>query len=340
MRRLAGWDLDGAPAPGGCPTAIDAALPAVRRHKLLGVLAAAVEAGDIAVDDDERAAVADAHRTAMGEVLLLEDVMLEAIDVLDRAGVGHRVLKGSALAHLVHPDPSQRCFGDVDLLVEGRLLPAAVAAIVEAGGERLQPSLSEEFDRRFTKSVTLRWQRGTELDLHRTLAPGPYGLLVRPADVRSDPRTFTLAGRALDTPSVEIHLLHGALHASLGDVEPRLGSLRDIALMVRRPDLDVDHVLGMARRWRCEAPVAQGVAAAEALGRAGTPLTDWALRHRPTAADEKLLAAYAERQGRFRRQALASMRVLPNWSERIAYARSVGRIPSRLRGRRRYARRP
>jgi hypothetical protein len=165
-------------------------------------------------------------------------------------------------------------------------------------------------------------------------------LLLRPADIRSDPRVLTLAGRALDTPSVEVHLLHGALHAALGDVEPRLGNLRDIALMVRRPDLDIDHVLGTARGWRCEAPIAQGIAAAEALGHAGTPLTDWAIRYRPTAGDEKLLAAYAERQGRFRRQALASMRVLPNWSERIAYARSVGRISSRLRGRRRYARRP
>lgn len=333
--RLAGWRLPGAPALEPPPATIPELLPAARSEKLVGVLAAAVEAGDVAVDDDGRTTVADVHHAAMGEVLLLEDVLLEAVEVLDRTGIGHRVLKGSALAHLVHADPSHRSFGDVDLLVDGRHLPAAVEALVAAGGERLQPALSREYDERFTKSVTLRWRRDTELDLHRTLAPGPYGLMIRTTDLRGETRVLRLGGRALDTPSLELHLLHGALHVALGDVGARLGNLRDVALMATRPDLDVDHVLGLARRWGCEAPVARGIAEAAMPGIAPTPLLEWAMRYRIGPDDERLLAAYDTRDRRFRRQALASLRVLPRWSDRVAYAKALG-----LPRMRRYARRP
>ena len=42
------------------------------------------------------------------------------------------------------------------------------------------PALSSSYDRRFAKSVTLRWRGTTELDIHRTLAAGPYGFLRHP----------------------------------------------------------------------------------------------------------------------------------------------------------------
>lgn len=332
MTRLAGWGLPGATALPPVPAPMAGLLAPVRGEKLTGVLAAAAAAGDVDVTDTDRELLLTAHRDAMAEVLLLEDVLLDAVDLLDRAGVAHRVLKGSALAHLVHPDPAQRCFGDVDLLVEGRHVGRAVDAFVAAGACRVQPQLSPVFDERFAKSVTLRWQRSVEIDLHRTLAPGPYGLLLRVDDLRSSPVRFELAGRALDTLPVDMHLVHGALHAALGDVEPRLGNLRDLALMLTRPGLDVDHVIGTARRWRCEAPVAEGLAAVEDLVGL-VPLVKWAVHFVPSPDDVRLLAGYREREGRFRRQAMSSMRVLSTWSDRAAYLRSVARIPTRLRGR-------
>ena len=45
--------------------------------------------------------------------------MLDATSALDEAGIASRVLKGVALSHTAYDDPSERVFGDVDLLVPG-----------------------------------------------------------------------------------------------------------------------------------------------------------------------------------------------------------------------------
>ena len=322
---VAGYRLDRAPIE--CPEPLDAArhLGLLGNHRLVGVARAAMEAGDLVVSEPRR--LAEAHERAMVEAMLLEDAMLAAVETLESAGLGVRVLKGSALAHLLGPDPSERTFGDTDLLVAGDALPRAVAELEAVGASRVQPALSETFERRFAKSVTLRWRSGTELDLHRTLAPGPYGLSIDSEDLFARPLSFAPAGRPVSTMGLEAHLVHAALHVALGDVKPRLGNVRDVALLLTHY-LDLDLVMRMVERWRCAHPFAQGLAAAAAIGAGHHALLDWADAHRPTRADRRMLAAYRERDGRFRAQAIASLRALGP-RDRLAYLRAV--VPGRRR---------
>ncbi len=325
LREIAGWRVV---PPGSGPRrsmVVAELLPEVLRHKLIGVLAAMIEADEIEVDDE--AAVWQAHNDAMAACLMLEDVLLQAVDVLDAAGIEWRVLKGSALAHGLPADPSERSFGDNDLLVRGAQIEAAVEVLTAAGGRRLQPRVSPAFDRRFSKSITMGWLAGTELDLHRTLAPGPFGLTIDPDDLftrLSGSASFPLAGRELPTLDSTGHLLQAAIHVALGDIEPRLGNVRDIAWLLTGVDVDADVVVATASRWHCELPVALGIRAAAELGVRAHPLVEWAEAFRPRSRDARSLSSYRRRPGRFRAQAMAALRVLP-WRDRPAYLWSLWR---------------
>jgi len=289
-----------------------------RQQRVVGVMARAVRAGEIECHDP--GVLFDAHRHTMVAALALEDRLLDAVDVLDRAGVETRVVKGAALAHLLGPT-EDRDFGDTDLLVRPGELRAAVAALEAAGAERKFAPLSAMWEDRFAKSVTLRWH-GTELDLHRTLAPGPFGLIIDGDELFTRSASFVLADTSLSTLSVAHHLLHAAIHIALGDIEPRLGNVRDLALLLGRDDVDHDEVVGTALRWGVQAPVAEAIQHAVVLGCVTNALTDWSAKFRPTRHERALMATYRDRDGRFRRQAVASLRVL-RWRDRVAYIRAV-----------------
>ncbi|MEM8748257.1 MAG: nucleotidyltransferase family protein [Actinomycetota bacterium] len=315
---VAGWDLADGVVDDVEPFEVDRHLPLVIEHRLTGVLLAAVRAGDIHVDAP--AAVFDAHESAMAQALLLEDTMLDAVEALADAGIRAQLLKGAAIAHLL-PDPGLRVFGDTDLLVPSDRLGDAAAALEPLGAGRAQAAVSPDWERRFAKSVTLRWRSATEIDLHRTLAPGPYGHLVDLAELERCDDIVSIGGVGVPTLSPELHLVHAALHVALGDVAPRLGNVRDIAVLLERTDLDVDRVMRTVVRWGAEAPFARGVAAAGAIG-ARHAVVDWAHAHRPRGRDRRLLASYEERNGRFRRQTLASLSVVP-WRDKPALVRSL-----------------
>ena len=314
----AGWNL-----PDGVIDSVepfDAARhpPLAAAQRLTGVVHAAMHAG--ALDVDRPDLVDEAHRHAMAQSLLLEDRLLVAAEVLDAAGVEFRVLKGAALAHVLgHPE--QREFGDNDLLVRPEALPQAAAALEAAGARRAQPPVSEVWERRFAKSVTLAWD-GVEFDLHRTLAPGPFGLGIEGDRLFDGSATITLADRVLPTLTLEHHLVHAAVHVALGDVVPRLGNVRDTALLLDTPGIDADAVVACVVRWGLGAPFARGVLDADRLGAGPGGIVEWARRHRGSRRDRRLLASYAERDGRFRRQAIASLQVL-GWRDRVAYLRSL-----------------
>lgn len=319
---VAAIGLTGADAPVVAPPG-SAWLADLAAHRLVGVLAGAVADGAVMLEAAAHEALCVAHEEAMRAVLLLEDELLAAVEVLDGVGIETRLLKGAALAHMVHADPSERTFGDNDLLVRSSDIDRAVAALVDAGATRTAPSVSADFDRRFAKSVTLRWST-TELDVHRTLAPGPYGHLVVTEDLWRSPADVLLAGRAVPTLPADLHLLHGALHVALGDVEPRLGNVRDVALLAARTSIDTEAVISTAARWRCTAPLAIGLRATQTLGHTRSSLERWADGMVPDPVDRRRFSAYDRRDGRYRRQALATLRVL-GWRDRIAFIAALGR---------------
>ena len=298
------------------------------RHGLIGLLAAAVDDGVLAPDEQQRVELEAQHEAYMVAAMALERTLLEVDVLVADAAVPTRVLKGPALAHGVALDPSHRTFGDIDLLVPGEHIDRAISILLAAGAERPSPELAPGYDRRFAKSVTLVWG-AHEIDLHRTLAPGPFGVWVDQASLWAEGSAFTLADRKLATLDRERHLVHACYHAVLGDVEPRLSSLRDIALLAADPDLDEQQVRSLALGWRGEAVVAAGLGmTAERLpGRAG-PLFEWADRCEPPADQQRALSSYRTEHRRFARQSLATLRALDGWGDRLAFGRAVA-WPSR-----------
>lgn len=302
----------------------------IRRERLAGLLAAAVDDGALAVTDDQRRQARDLHRDAMATALRLDRALLRAVGVLEASGIGHRVLKGAATAHTLYPDPSQRAYVDVDLLVAPGRFDDAVAALLAAGAERTFPSLRPGFEGRFGKGATLV-VAGHELDVHRSLAVGAYGLRLDPADLFASATPFELAGRRLLALDADARFLHACYHAALGDPVPRLVPQRDIAQHLADPAdaPDAGTVLARAARWRGEAAVARGIALAAArFGLDDGPLVRWARSHRPTRRERWVLGCYVD-DGRSPAAALvAGIGSVPGVVAKVAYVRAIA-VPSR-----------
>ena len=94
------------------------------------------------------------------------------------AGIGYRVLKGPAVAHLDYADPAQRAFGDVDVLVESTAYDDALGVLAASGARRRYTEVRPGFDRRWGKGACLVAADGTQIDVHRTFVAGPFGLTI------------------------------------------------------------------------------------------------------------------------------------------------------------------
>lgn len=174
LRRIATWDLPGAP-PIELPE-IDGFAAQLQQRRLSGVLLAAHNCGDVTLPDELRTEVIERQHAALLWCIELEVRLLEVRDAFDAAGgIEHLVIKGPAIAHLDNPDPSMRTFADVDVLVAGRDFDRAAGVLAAMGASAPWAERRAGFDRRFAKSKTMTFDDGIELDLHRTLADGAHG---------------------------------------------------------------------------------------------------------------------------------------------------------------------
>ncbi|MGH9056518.1 MAG: nucleotidyltransferase family protein, partial [Acidimicrobiales bacterium] len=286
-----------------------------------GLLAASVAAGALPVEDGQRDQVRGAARGRARVDLCLERELLGTAAILDGAGVAYRTLKGPAWAHTVYPDPSWRGFGDVDLLLDGRDWYRAVEALEASGVRRLLPEVRPGFDRRFGKDATLLSGSGWELDLHRTLVAGPYGLWRDPAELFDAPSTARIGGVDVPVLGPEVSFLHACYNAALADDPPRLIALRDVCQMALAGSADPAGVGDLARRWRAGAVVARAIdLAAGVLGPAvlesdvaaaflDTPVAPW---------DRVLMASYRG-PGRGYTSQAAAVVAMRGLGERAAY---------------------
>jgi len=224
----------------------------LQQQRLDGLAVRSLAAGEFDAPASFSAALATRHDDTMARCLRIEMMAIRTSQLLSNHGIAHRLLKGSALAHSVATRPADRPFHDVDILVRGDSLDESVSQLTRVGAVRLQPQLRAGFDARFGKSVTMRLD-DVEIDLHRLLCPGPFGIWMRPDDL-------FLLGASLSIGSVEIptldptdHLLHACYNAALGSPAPALINLRDVALLavdaidVQRFD---DRLRSMLTRWR------------------------------------------------------------------------------------------
>lgn len=241
-RRVLLAGLDGASNGDLEPLVLEPNLSEEWRHRvvddrLVGLALEAVDRGAVEPQPADVDVLRAAHEQSLAVALALEAELLDAVEVLGERGVDHRVLKGAALAHVAYPRPEWREFGDVDLLVRGDELPRAVEVLERSGATRRFPSLGARYERQAAKGVTMRSRAGWELDLHRTIATGPWGQLVEVEDLWADPVEYQLAGVALRTLPPEAHLAHALVHVGLGSPTPRGSNLRDLLQLAAREDL-------------------------------------------------------------------------------------------------------
>ncbi len=309
----------------------DALLDSVRDHRIPGLLVAAIESGRLPATEQQLARANGAHEAALAADLLLERALASASRLLADSAIEHRALKGPAVARLAYAEIALRSFGDIDLLIDATRFADAVA-VLTAGDRRVrQAEPRPGFVARFGKGVCVVGADTLELDLHRTLAEGPFGQTLQPADVLRDPAvTIDLGDTQVPVPDRSWLFLHACYHVALGSFLPRWSSLRDIAELVRRPDLDIDRIVGVAQRWRGRAVIktALEVTASNLPAPLEGPLIDWATAYQPDAFEQRALRVYRSADRSYGAQVAAGLFALRGVRNRAAYLRAM-LLPSR-----------
>jgi hypothetical protein len=327
LRGIARFGLPGAPfevgpvEPARWPFIVDG----VARQRLGGHAVRSAEAGALALDASQYDELMSRHEEQLAIDLRLERLLVDCDAALERAGIEYRVLKGPAVAHRFYDDPSLRSYGDVDILVRGEDFDATMETLARIGfARRFQPP-RRSFDRRFVKVVALVHDADLELDVHRALTPGPFGVLFDAEEIfATPPDSFVIGGRTLGCLTPELAFAQACAHAVLGDREPRLVPLRDVAeLALGR--CDAPHAIGLFRRFRSEIVAHHAVELVErVLGvTLAGELSDWARNYTGSRADRSRLASYSGTEPRYAAQAAATFWVLPSMRDRLAYASAL-----------------
>jgi hypothetical protein len=260
------------------------------QHRLDGLLVAAVASHEFGVDAEQSAEVAALEVVLTRGRMAYEPRLVEVLGALGSAGIDARVLKGSALAHLDYPDPQLRPTGDIDVLVRGEQIDAAIDLFMRDGASRVDPDPVRGYTALVGKGATIVLDGGAELDLHRLLVWGPLGVRLPPAELWTTARSFAVEGHELRALGLEETLLHVACHLMVGG-HPRGVLARDVGQLLTSASLDGERATGLARRWGAEAVLAEAVrltvAELDLLGHIA--LAGWAVGYSPRLRDRAWL---------------------------------------------------
>jgi hypothetical protein len=301
-----------------------ATLAELDREKLTGLAVVSAEAGALSLNDEQVEELLERHREAMAWALGLERTLLRLAEAFAERGIGFVVLKGPALAHTIYPDPSWRPFGDLDLLVRTRDWRRALAALADLGLRRRLPEPRRGFDERFGKAAVHRTPEGQEIDLHRTLAQGPFGVWIQPDELFQHTNRFHVAGTTLQRLDDTGILAHACVHAVLGDRPALLLSTRDVAEISAVGSVDWIALSDWADRWRLDVVFRHALYVA--CGLFGTPLP---AGYRPLprggrdGRDLQALEAYISERRLRGGSTLATLRVIPSLKDKAAYIRAL-----------------
>jgi hypothetical protein len=313
------------------------ALATLAEEKVLGIACAAADDGWLPLTDDQYADLAGRQRSAMAWCLGLERRLLQVADAFDSASVDFIVLKGPALAHVVYPEASWRTFSDLDLLVRTSQWRVAVGILEDRfGWGRRLPEPRRGFDERFGKAAVFTTESGQQIDLHRNLAQGPFGVWIDPEELFERTVTFAIGGSLLRRLDVTSMLVHACIHAALGDVTPRLLQRRDI-LETTTSRIDWDELQTVVDTWRLGSVVVQAAHLASVLDGGATRRRIGSMR--VGRGEERALAAYSADRRTRADLTIATLRAVPSLTDQARYLRDLvfpGRAFTRARGARRW----
>lgn len=278
---------------------------AIVAHKLQGIAPRALRSCEAHIGDDVMLALE--RLAVMGQLSVpqLENALVDTAQMLAANGVPFRVLKGAALARTLYDDPAERYFSDVDLLVRSSDFDRVTDLLESQGARRVRGEPRRGFTSRFLKGVAHVRTDGVAIDLHRTLLDGPISTRVDEHDLFADAATIEVAGHRLPILTREMRFLHACFHAGLGDIPPRLGPMRDLALSAYDDELDFERVVAVARRWRVDSVVAfalRRAAAALALEDATCRPLEWARSARVAPDQQAMVELYFARDHSYRRR--------------------------------------
>lgn len=323
------------------PEAWPSVLSRLHLQRLTGIAVAATEEGRLVLETDQVGELLDHHRSAMLLALAIEQQLLHLAESFQRSQIRSVVLKGSAVAHGIYPDPTMRPFGDLDLLVATKDWRSACRILRDDGYVRKLPEPRRGFDERFGKAATHSNAAGIVVDLHRTLVLGPFGLWLDPDELLRHTDTFCLAGRAVERLDPTGVMLNVALHAALGASPPLLLPLRDVVQAAWDPEVDWELLASWGSEWHLTAPLRYAFTVASEELRVGLPsgasrVASAAVR----SSESRALNVYIERR-RSGRIALAATRAIPGVRAKATYlfglllpsreflrARAEGRTPA------------
>jgi Uncharacterised nucleotidyltransferase len=296
LRRIAAFGLPVTSAPAQVEVESGrwpAFLARLTEQRLTGLALAGQQAGLLRLTDPQARGLKDRHQSVMMWVLHLERCLLRLAADFHGEGIDMVVLKGPALANSVYPEPSWRPFGDLDPLVPARHWYRACEVLERAGYRRRLPEPRSGFSLRFGHTAMHKHDNGTEVDLHRTLVGGPFGLWMDPEGLFGMTTTFRLGDRELRRLDATAALVNACMHASLGFWPPLLIPLRDVAQIAALPEVDWDRVSELAERWKLQVVLQHALgAASQALDTPIPPEARPLLRLDSTRRERRALSAY------------------------------------------------
>lgn len=318
------------------PDSWSALLSTAQQTGMAGLLDRLIGEGQApATEQQAEAAERLAYQAARNGVRL--DRLLADVGArLEAADVDVRVLKGAATAHLDHADPNDRLYGDIDLLVRGPQLGEAVRTLGADGFARDLPERRPDFDVRFGKEVPMERGGIDGVDLHRVLALGAFGLALPQSEVWTNPESYEVGGVGLRALSVEGRFVHACVTVELGDQQPRVNALRDVALLSWRLR-DHDRLFALAPPGRGFFVVRAALERCHALlGDVVAPdLLASAAAHEPSRWERTALRTYRTHGGTNTTELLGGVFGLGGLRDRAIYLRAlVAPAPAYRRARR------
>lgn len=300
-----------------------------RRQRCFGPLCWAVGSGALPSTSAQRE---EAERYAIlgaRHALQQERELLDVHACLRGAGIETRVLKGLAVAHLDHLDPSFRASADLDLLVRPESLDDAVAVLSDAGYERELPERRSGFDARYGKDVTLQAPDRYEIDLHRLPLAGPLGLSMDLDVLWLHLDSFRIGGTVMEALCAEARFAHAAWSLSLTDPAPRLVPALDMAAIAEHCALDREVLDSLIPTGSGRYALDDAITVAKSqLGPRTAPRFPPVSGHAPTRAERALVHTYPGYGGSKSAYLLAGAISIESWCDRARYVAQL-LVPSR-----------
>ena len=296
----------------------------VAKQRITGLASAAEREEALLLTEPQRNELLDRHRSAMAMVLLLEDLLRKVSSAMVSADVPIVVLKGPAVAHAFYPHPSWRSYGDLDLLIGGADWQRACTVLAELGFRRLIPEPRPGFDERFGKGASFENDQALQVDLHRTLALGPFGLWIDADALVESTTRFQMNGMSLRRLDDTHAFIHACIHAALGRQNPLVMPLRDVLQIAWSGRVDWPVLSARIVEWRLIAPVGHAMRTSAFI--LSVPLPDAAneVAQMPIRAiDRRALAAYTTDRHRRGGPSLAALWAIRGIGSKVAYVRAM-----------------